>query len=483
MSSTLGPCPPDPTNPPLPALKRALRFRDLTLFYIVSGLSVRWVATAAAAGPSTLVVWLFALCGFFVPLAASVLELSSRYPAEGGLYVWTREAYGDFSGFIAAWTYLMSNLPYFPAVLYFGAGSVLFAFGERAQHFSADSRYFLLFALAWLGFITLMNIIGVNAGKWLNNVTVVGSILPISLLIVLAMISAAHYGSATSFGFRELIPRPSLKNAIFWSTIFFAFGGCEAGSFMGEEIENPRRIIPRALLIGGSIFAAAYIAGTAALLVALPSEAVHGVDGFMRGMMTLCTRLNVVWLIAPVALLLGLNAVGGAAAYLSSTSRLPFVAGIDCYFPPIFGRVHPRFRTPWIAIASYGLAGMVVALLSQAGTSVRGAYDVLVSMSIIAYFIPYLFLFASMVRLQNRPAGPDVIRVWGGRPVAIALAVIGFLSTGLTIVLSVIPGEDEPNKLLAVAKVLVSTAILIGVGVIIFIAAERKRKKMTYPGP
>src|SRR5580698_10671208 len=178
-----------------PGLKRALRFRDLALFYIVSGLSVRWVATAAAAGASTLVVWVFALLGFFIPLAACVLELSSRYPAEGGLYVWTREAYGDFSGFIAAWTYWMSNLPYFPAVLYFGAGSVLFAFGARGQHLSGNSRYFLIFALLWLGFITLMNIAGMNAGKWLNNISSLGSILPISLLIVLAAISAAHYGS------------------------------------------------------------------------------------------------------------------------------------------------------------------------------------------------------------------------------------------------------------------------------------------------
>jgi amino acid transporter len=98
-------------------------------------------------------------------------------------------------------------------------------------------------------------------------------------------------------------------------------------------------------------------------------------------------------------------------------------------------------------------------------------------MSIIAYFIPYLFLFASMIRLQNRSAGPDVIRVWGGRPVATALAVIGLLSTALTIVLSVIPGDDEPHKLLAVAKVLISTAILIGVGVAIFLRAERKRRR------
>jgi glutamate:GABA antiporter len=480
--STAPPCSPesgprDRADPPPLGLKRALTFRDLALFYIVSGLSVRWVATAAAAGASTIAVWLFALFGFFIPLAASVLELSSRYPAEGGLYVWTREAYGDFSGFIAAWTYMMSNLPYFPAVLYFGAGSVLFAFGSRGAHLATDARYFLIFALAWLAFITLMNIIGVNAGKWLNNVCTLGAILPISLLVILAIISWAHYGSATSFAFHELIPRPSLKNAIFWSTIFFAFGGCEAGSFMGEEIDNPRRAIPRALLAGGTILAVAYIAGTAALLVALPSDAVHGVDGFMRGMMTLCTRLHLIWLAAPIAILLGLNAVGGAAAYLSSTSRLPFVAGIDCYFPPVFGHIHPRFKTPWVAIGTYGLAGMVVALLSQAGTTVRGAYDVLVAMSIIAYFIPYLFLFASMIRLQSRPAPPDTIRVPGGRPVAITLASIGFVSTAFTIVLSVIPSADEPNKPLAIAKVLISTAVLIGIGVAIFLRAKRKRRR------
>src|SRR5580698_5484736 len=117
----------------LPALKRGIRFRDLMLFYVVSGLSVRWTASAASAGPSVLVVWVAALTCFFVPLAGSVMELSSRHPEEGGLYVWTRVAFGDFSGFIAAWTYWMSNLPYFSGVLYFGAASALFAFGHRAQ--------------------------------------------------------------------------------------------------------------------------------------------------------------------------------------------------------------------------------------------------------------------------------------------------------------------------------------------------------------
>lgn len=457
-----------------PALKRGIRFRDLVLFYVISGLSVRWTATAAAAGPSILVIWFAALLCFFVPLAASVMELSSRLPDEGGLYVWTREAFGDFPGFIAAWTYWMSNLPYFPGVLYFGAASTLFAFGARAQALTGNSLYYVAFALAWLAIITLLNIRGVDAGKWLNNAGSVGALVPITVLVVLAVASYLRFGPYERYALSAFVPHWTFDNAVFWSSVFFAFGGVEAGSAMGGEIENPRRIIPLAILLGGSVLAIGYIGGTSALLVALPSSAVGGPDGFMNGVRALGERLHLGWLLAPMALLVGLNAVGGAAAFLSSTSRLPFVAGIDQYLPPAFGKIHPRYRTPWVAIAVYGLAGMAVTLLGQAGTTVRGAYDVLVSMAVIAYFIPYVFLFAAMIKLQQRPAGPEVRRVPGGRRGAMALASVGLASTLLTIVLSTIPTGEETNKTLAVVKVVGGTAVLVGAGVLVF-AAEKRR--------
>ena len=464
---------------PPPRLRRALHFRDLTLLYIASALSVRWVATAAAAGPGTLAVWLIALAGFYIPMAASVMELSSRYPQEGGLYVWTREAFGDFSGFLAAWMYWMSNLPYFPSILYFGAGSILFAAGVRGHALSASPAYFMSFAIAWLAVITLVNIVGLDAGKWLNNICSMGSWLSIMLLAALGFFSAARFGPITHFSAAAMVPHPSLRNAIFLSTIFFAFSGAETGSFMGDEIENPRRTIPRALLASGLVLAVSYIAGTAALLVALPPAQVSGVDGFMHGTEALCARLGFPWfLVALMAALLAMNAIGGAAAYLSTTSRLPFVAGIDRYLPPVFGRIHPRFRTPWVAIGVYGFAGIVVAFLGQAGTTVRGAYDVLVSMTIVTTFLPFLYLFAAMIRAQSRPAGPEVRRVPGGRPVAIALAVIGFSSTAFTIVLSVVPPDEEPNKPLAVAKVLLSTLVLIVAGVVMYGVARYKRRAL-----
>ena len=458
------------------ALKRGIRFRDLALFYVVVALNVRWTSTAAAAGPSILVIWVAALTCFFIPLAASVMELSSRHPEEGGIYVWTRTAFGDFTGFVAAWMYWMSNLPFFAGVLYFGAASVLIAFGPQAEHLNSSPLYFMGFAAFWLAVIIVLNIRGVDAGKWLNNICSIGSLVPLALLMMMAAVSWIRFGPATQFTVASMTPHWSLDNAVFWSGVFFAFGGVEAASAMGDEIQNPRKTMPWAILVGGTIVTLGYIGGTIALLVALPTDAVSGLQGFVNGVQTLTAKLGLCWMLVPIALLVGVNSVGSTAANLSSTSRLPFVAGIDHYLPPVFGSIHRRYRTPWVAIAVYGLASVLVAILGQMGTTVRGAYDVLVSMAVISYFIPYLLLFAAMIRLQWEPAGPNVRRVPGKKPVAIALGVVGFSATATTIVLSLFPGADQPDKLMAVVKVAGATLVQLGLGVAIFVAERRRAR-------
>ena len=461
----------------IPVLKRGIRFRDLALFYVVVSLGLRWTATAAAVGPSVLVVWIGGLVCFFVPLAATVMELSERLPEEGGLYVWSREAFGDFAGFIAAWTYWMSNLPFFAGVLYFGAASVLFAFGPRAQSLAASPLYYVGFAVISLTLITLLNIRGVHVAKWLNNIGSLGSILPLSAVMVMASISWWRFGPATRFTAASLVPHWSIGNAVFWSTICLAYTGIESGSAMGDEIQNPRRTIPWAILVGGSILTIGYIGGTAALMVALPTQAIGGPDGFVSGIRQLSAHLGLGWLLVPIALLVGLNAVGGAAANLTANARLPFVVGIHHYLPAAFGWVHSRYRTPWVAIAALGAAGVLVAVLSQAGTSVRGAYDVLVSMTVLSTLLPFLFIFGAMIRLQSRPIPPGARCVPGGKPVAIALASLGLLSTLATVALSIIPSADEVNKPLAVAKVVGGMIVLVGAGVAVFVGAIIKASR------
>src|SRR2546421_4819915 len=136
--------------------KRAMGFLDLVLFYVVTGISLRWIATAASAGPSAVIIWFGAWLTFYTPLALSVIELSSRYPQEGGLYVWSKRAFGDFGAFICAWIYWTSNLPYFPAVLYFAGSNALYLNGNRWGHFSNDARFYMAFSITALALVTVL---------------------------------------------------------------------------------------------------------------------------------------------------------------------------------------------------------------------------------------------------------------------------------------------------------------------------------------
>jgi glutamate:GABA antiporter len=216
-----------------------------------------------------------------------------------------------------------------------------------------------------------------------------------------------------------------------------------------------------------------YLAGTVAMLVALPSSTISGLGGFMTAIDFLCRRLGITALIVPVAVLVGISNVGAAAAYLSSTARLPFVVGINHYLPAVFGRIHARWKTPYVALISFGLAGILFGVLSQAGTSVKATYELLVSMSLIAYFIPYLFVFASMIRLQSVPYAPGALRLPGGKRVAIPLACVGFFSTTAAIILSAFPAEDERNPGTALFKIIAMTLVLLLSGMAVYLRGQR----------
>ncbi len=443
-------------------------FRDLFLFYVVTGISLRWIATAAAAGPSSIVIWIGAWLAFYTPLALSVIELSSRYPNEGGIYVWSKRAFGDFAGFITAWTYWTCNLPYFPAVLYFAASNALYIRHDSWGHLANSTSFYIWFSLIALAVATLLNILGLDVGTWLHNLGALAMWIPVSIIIVMGGVAWHRYGSATQFTVHSMIPLTHIKDIIFWSALIFAFAGCETASLMGDEIKNARRAIPWALFLGGITVTLGYILGTVGVLLALPSSEVGNLQGLMQAISSTAHRVGFDSVIPFAAFLIALSNVGAAGAYLAAVARLPFVAGIDRFLPPAFGALHPRWKTPWVGLLTQFVFGALFIFLGQAGTGIKGAYDVLVSMGVITYFIPFLYLFAAMFKLQSEPAGPDVIRVPGGKPVARLIAIVGFLTTTLTIAISLLPPPDEPNKPLAVLKIVGLSGLLVLIGVAIF---------------
>ncbi len=272
------------------------------------------------------------------------------------------------------------------------------------------------------------------------------------------------------------MPGFHLKDLLFWSTIAFALTGLESASFMGEEIREPRRTIPRAIFASAPLIVLLYILGTASVLAALPAGQVSGLYGVMEAIVTAAHRLGLDSLSPLAAFFITLTALSSVGAWLGSTARLPFVAGLDHFLPRSFARIHPRWHTPHVSLLVMAGIEAICIVLSQAGTTVKGAYDILVSMTVISLLIPFLLLFTAAIRAQRQPAGPDVLRVPGGRRVAVVLGVVGFLTTAVTIVLSVFPPEYEPHKGIAVAKVLGLTILNVGGGMLVYWMGRRRQR-------
>ena len=290
--------------------------------------------------------------------------------------------------------------------------------------------------------------------------------------------SWARFGSATPIDAASLIPSTSLKDVIFWSTIAFAFGGVESASTMGDEIRDARRTIPRAVVAAAVIITLLYLAGTLSVLLAIPKEQVSGLQGIMQAMQAMTARVGVGWLAPLVAALVTLNAIGGVGGWFAATARLPFVAGIDRFLPRAFASLHPRYRTPHVALLVQAAISAVFVVLGQAGTSVRGAYDVLVSMSIITYFVPFLFMFAALIRVQNEAGGrrrdARAGRPAGGHP---AWRGSGSSRPRSPSCWRACPPPTSPNKTLAVVKIVGLSVALIAVGAIVYFAGRRQRRQ------
>jgi amino acid transporter len=319
------------------------------------------------------------------------------------------------------------------------------------------------------------NVLGLGTAKWLHNAGAVASWIPVALLVGLAWMAWQRFGSATAFTSTTMLPAAGLREAVLCSSIAFAYGGIESSSLLAGEIVDPRRAIPRAIVVAGALITGIYLAGTAAVLIALPASEVSGMAGLVQAIDRAGARLELPGLAPLAAALIAVGGVGMAGAWLASTARLPFVAGVDHYLPASFARLHPRWGTPHVALGVQSLGAAAFAVLGSAGVGAAAAYDALVSMGVIAYFIPFLLLFAALVRLQREPAGPGVIRVPGGRPVAIALGTLGFATTAAAMALAVMPSPGTERPGLAVAKVVGASAVLLGLGVWLYRAGVRRR--------
>jgi glutamate:GABA antiporter len=446
------------TAQPATKLIRALGRRDLVLLFVVAVFNLNVVPSIAANGGVTIWLWIISLFLFFWPQGIAVIELAHRYPGEGGVYLWAKEVFGDFHGFLSGWCYWTNNMLYVPTVMLYFVGVSVYALGPGHQGL-ADSRAFASTAsIALLVILTVLNILGLGVGKWINNLGAIGTFIAAAVLIGLGVIVWSRFGTAiTAADFRIPADPKFVLNS--FGVICFGLVGLELASVMGDEIQDPRRTLPGAVAWGGLVSGALYVGATLTLLIAVGKN-VNVLQGIVQAVTHMAGRVGVGWISVPFALMLSLSIAGIGSAWMGGSARIPFVAGLDSYMPSWLGKVHPRYATPHAALIVQGIVSGVLVLgnffgwwfwdklagllgllpsfyLSPAGAG--EVFQKLLSLAVVLQLVPFVYMFGALVKFavtESKPQGQY------GKATLVFAGLSGFLTTILGIALVFFPAQQ-----------------------------------------
>ena len=447
------------------SIPRTLGRWDLVLLKVVAIVNINNVPAVAVYGRTSLALWILAFVCFFVPEAIAVVTLSRRYPGEGGIYLWTRRAFGEAHGFLSGWCYWTNNLFYVPVLLVYMTGIFAFAGGEaRAAGLVNQKTFVAAVSLAWLAFITLVNVRGMAAGKWIQNVGGLSAFGSVALVIAAAV--AAFAGGAAA-------PAPSTtpfnwEMATSFAVMCNALVGIELASAMGDEIRDPARDLGPAIAIAGAVSIGSYLLVTAAVLMLVPVERLGVIQGVMQAVSAGAHGVGIGWIVVPLAIVMGVATGGAASAWFAGSSRIPFVAGLSQALPQALGRMHPRWHSPHVALITCAVLTALFTAFSLAGSSVAEAYQVLLKAAVVIQLVPFVYLFLALARMD------------GVRRVARIAGLVGLVTTGVSLVAAFLPTSDVTSVAVFESKLVVGVIAPTAVGWFLFkrsaaALAERER--------
>lgn len=420
-----------------PHLKRVLGRRDLVLLFVVAVFNLNVVPSIAANGGSTVWLWLISLLLFFWPQGIAVIELSQRYPGEGGVYLWAKEMFGDFHGFLSGWCYWTNNMMYVPTVMLYFVGVSVYVLGPRHAAL-ADSKGFALAASLGLFLVlVVLNVVGLGVGKWINNIGAVGTFVAAATLIGLGAVVWLRFGTTVSAADFRIPANPRFVLNAF-GVICFGLVGLELASVMGDEIQEPRRTLPGAVAGGGIISGLLYIGATLTLLIAIDRRDINVLQGIVQAVAHLAARVGVSWIIPAFALMLSISIAGIGSAWLAGSARIPFVAGLDSYLPSWLGKVHPRYGTPYAALIVHAAVSAVLVVLNFAGSGVQESFQKLLALAVVLQLIPFLYVFGALLKIAADRSAPT----YYSRGTLVAAGLSGLLTTTLGIVLVFFPAQQ-----------------------------------------
>jgi amino acid transporter len=454
-----------------PHLKRALGRWDLVALFVVAVFNLNVVPSIAANGGVTVWLWLIALVMFFWPQGIAVIELAHRFPGEGGVYLWAKEVFGDFHGFLSGWCYWTNNMMYVPTVLLYFVGVSVFVLGPGHEALADNKAFTVIVSLVLFVLLVALNIRGLGVGKWVNNLGGIGTGVAAATLVILGIVIWSRFGTPiTASEFH--IPKDPRFVLNSFGVICFGLVGLELASVMGDEIQDPERNLPFAVAWGGVISGALYIAATVTLLMAVSKNDISVLQGIVQAVAHMASRVSVNWIVAPFALMLSLSIAGIASAWLAGSARIPFVAGLDSYLPSWLGKVHPRYGTPYAALIVHAIVSILLVGLNFLGGSVQETFQKLLSLAVVLQLIPFIYIFGALLKLAF---GDSFVRARYSKSVLILSGLSGLTTTILAIIVAFFPAQQITSLALYEVWMFGGTALFIGLAAFFFFVYGRRK--------
>lgn len=452
-------------------LKRVVGRTDLVLLFVVAIVNLNVVPVIASGGAVTVWLWLLALAFFFWPQAVAVIEFSRRQPGEGGIYLWVKESFGDFHGFVAGWCYWTNNVFYVPTVVLYLVGISVYVAGPQAAPLADDHRFAAAVSLGLLWALVALNVRGLGVGKWVNNLGGIGTGVAASVLIGLALLVVRTQGVGLSLAdFR--IAGADWRMISSFGVICFGLVGLELGSVMGDEIRDPERTIPAAVAWGGALSGILYLGATLAVLTAMPQQEIGVVQGILQAVSRMAETTGLTAYVPLLALVLAVSIAGIASAWLGGSARVPFVAGLDAHLPPALGRLHPRYATPYVALLTHGALSSLFVAMSFVGSTVKEAYVTLLDLAVVLQLLPFLYLYAALIRLSATAApAPLFFRRFTLR----VAGCCGLATTALGMIVAFVPSRQVESVWLFELKMLVGCGFFLGLAGLFFFTSKARR--------
>lgn len=401
--------------------KKVFKQLDLTLFTVCAILVMDTLAPSAAIGPSSISWWLITLVLFFIPYGLITAELGSTYPGEGGLYIWIQRAFGNRWAARSTWLYWINVALWMPSVY------ILFA-GMFSQMFFPDMALWLqiLIGVVMTWITVWIGCASTETSKWVPNI---GAALKALIMVVIgvgAFVYAGNHGVANDLSFKNILPSWDAGLA-FLPVIVYNFMGFELMSGAGDEMENPGKDVPRAIIIAGILISVFYLLGTVGMLMALPLENLGLVSGIIDTLRVLFGSNGLGGIVVTV---LGIGAlytfVANMVTWTMGANRTAAEAAHEGELPKLFGKEHPVHKTPTGAFILTGIVSTVVLVIYgfMAG-SAEDLFWTLFAFSSMVFLLPYLAMFPAFLKLRFVDKDlPRPYKVPGGNVFATILVVL-----------------------------------------------------------